>query len=177
MLAFVAWKGAQAEDEAIPARASHIALSKGHATNDPDRFRILLPLANPNNMDHLIQLAAGLAKERNGELILLRVLTVPEQLPPNSFDDKELEQEEVFLKRARMLAERYEVPSHSVIRVGYNIARAILETGRQHRVSMIMLGWKGFTTNTEKILGSVTDAVVSNARADIMLERLAEEPA
>ncbi|MEL7248588.1 MAG: amino acid permease [Bacteroidota bacterium] len=176
MLAFVAWKGAQAEDEAIPARASHIALSKGHATSDPDRFRILLPLANPNSMEHLIELAAGLAKERNGELILLRVLTVPEQLPPNSFDDKELEKEEIFLKRARMLAERYEVPSHSVIRVGYNIARAILETGRQHRVSMIMLGWKGFTTNAEKILGSVTDAVVSNARADIMLVRLAEEP-
>ena len=176
MLAFVAWKGAQAEDEAIPARASHIALSQGRATDDPDRFRILLPLANPNNMENLIQLAAGLAKERNGELILLRVLTVPEQLPPNSFDEQELEQEETFLKRARMLAERYEVPSHSVIRVGYNIARAILETGRQHRVSMIMLGWKGFTTNKEKILGSVTDAVVSNARADIMLVRLAEKP-
>lgn len=177
MLAFVAWKGAQAEDEAIPAPASHVALSQGRATDDPDRFRVLIPLANPNNMEHLIQLAATVAKEHGGEVILLRVLTLPEQIPLNSFSERELESEETFLKRARMLAERYEVPSHSVIRVGYNIARAILETGRQYRVNLIMLGWKGFTTNKEKILGSVTDAVVTNARADIMLVRLAENPA
>ncbi len=172
MLAFIAWKGAQHEEEAIAAKASHIALSHGRATQDPNRFRILLPVANPNNLEKLIELAATIAKEKDGEVILLRVVTVPEQLPPTSYDESKIEEEETFLKRARTLAERYEVPSHSIIRVGPNIARAILESARHHRVNLIMLGWKGYSTSAERILGSVTDAIVTHARADIMLVKL-----
>lgn len=175
MLAFIAWKGTQPEIEAIEARPSHIALSLGRGTADPDRFRILLPIANPNNLEKLIELAATLAKEKNGEIIFLRVVVVPEQLPPTAFDETVVEAEEVFLKRARALAERYEVPAHSIIRVGHDIARAVLETARQHAVDLIMLGWKGYTTNKEKILGSVTDAVVTHARTDIMLVKLMGE--
>ena len=177
MLAFIAWKGTQREEEAILAPDSHIALSHGRATTDPSRFRILLPVANPNNLERLIELAATLAKEKDGEIILLRVVTVPEQLPPTSYDEAVIEEEELFLKRARAYAERYEVPSHAIIRVGQDIARAILETARQHAVSMIMLGWKGYSTSKEKILGSVTDAVVTHARADIMLVKLVGETA
>jgi nucleotide-binding universal stress UspA family protein len=175
MLAFVAWKGTQPEVEAIDARASHIALSHGRATNDPNKFRVLLPIANPQNLEKLIELAATLAREKNGEIILLRVVIVPEQLPPTSYDEAVVEQEETFLKQARAIAERFEVPSHAVIRVGHDIARAILETARQHAVDMILLGWKGFSTNKEKILGSVTDAVVTHARTDIMLVKLMGE--
>lgn len=172
MLAFIAWKGTQREEEAIPAKASHIALSNGKATRDPNRFRILLPVANPNNLEKLIELAATLAREKNGEVVLLRVITVPEQLPLTSYDDEVIEEEESFLKQARRYAERYQVPSHAIIRVSHNIERAILETARQHRVSLIMLGWKGFSTNAERIFGSVTDAIVKHARADIMLIKL-----
>ncbi|MCB0635242.1 MAG: amino acid permease [Lewinella sp.] len=175
MLAFVAWKGAQAEEEAIEALPSHIALSHGRGTDDPKRFRILLPVANPNNLEKLIQMAAALAREKDGEVLLLRVVTVPEQLPPTSYDEAVIDEEEAFLKRARHLAERYEVPSHSLIRVGHDIARAILETARQHAVSLILLGWKGYSSSRERILGSVTDAVVTHARADIMLVKIMGE--
>lgn len=175
ILGFIAWKGTQPEEEAIEAKASHVALSHGRGTADPKRFRILLPIANPQNLDKLIELAASIARDQDGEVILLRVLTVPEQLPPTSFDEAAVDQEETFLKQARALAERHEVPSHSIIRVGHNIARAILETSRQYHANLILLGWKGYTTNAEKILGSVTDAVVSHARTDIMLVKVVGE--
>lgn len=175
MLAFVAWKGSQDELDDRDLPASHIALSQGRATDDPHRFRLLLPIANPNNLEKLIGLAATLAREKNGEVLLLRVVTVPEQLPPTSYDEADVEAEEAFLKRARAIAERHDIPSHAIITVGHDIARAILETARRHRVDLILLGWKGYSTNQERILGSVTDAVVMHARADLMLVKLMGE--
>ncbi len=175
ILAFIAWKGTQPEIEAIEAPASHIALSHGRATDDPNRFRILLPVANPYNVEKLIELAATIAREKKGEVLLLRVVTVPDQLPPTNYDEAVVEEEELFLKRARATAERYQVPSHSIIRVSHSIARAILETARQHSVNLILLGWKGYSTNKERILGSVTDAVVTHARTDIMLVKIMED--
>ena len=169
MFGFIAWKGAQGAEKALPGRASHIAHSQGRGTMDKSRFRILVPVANPDTVENLIRLAAAVAKEKEGEILLLRVLTVPEQLPPNSFDDTELEREEVMLKAARKMAEKYEVSSHALIRVGHNVARAILETSSERNCDLIVMGWKGFSTNTEKILGSITDAVVTYANADIML--------
>ncbi|MEL7222836.1 MAG: amino acid permease, partial [Bacteroidota bacterium] len=174
MLGFFAWKSTQAEADAIQASDSHIASSHGRATDKPGRFRILLPIANPDNLENLIELSASIAKEKDGELVLLRVLTVPEQMPPNNYNEADIDCEEQFLKKARGLAERYEIPAHSVIRVGHDIARAILESARRHSASLIVVGWKGYTTNTEMILGSVTDAIVTHARADIMLVKLVE---
>lgn len=177
MLGFVAWKGAQGAEKALPGRASHIAHSQGRGTIDKNKFRILVPIANPDNMESLIQLAAAIAKEKDGEILLLRVLTIPEQLPPNSFKDSELEREEVLLKAARKIVDKYEVPSHALIRVGQNVARAILETSSERYCGLIILGWKGYATSAQKILGSITDAVVTYANADIMLvKQMGNEP-
>ena len=172
MLGFIAWKGAQGAEKALPGTTSHIAHSQGRGTVDKNKFRVLVPIANPDTMESLIRLAAAIAKEKEGEILLLRVLTVPEQLPPNSFKDSEIEREEILLKSARRIVEKYEVPSHALIRVGHNVARAILETSSERNCGLIVLGWKGYSTNTEKILGSITDAVVTYANADIMLVKL-----
>ena len=169
MLGFIAWKGAQGAEKAIPGGASHIAYSQGKGTSDKSRFRVLVPIANPENMENLIRMAAAIAKERNGELLLLRVVTVPEQLPPNSYEEAVIDREELLLKRARTIANQQGITSHSLIRVGNNVARAILETSSERSCDLIILGWKGYSTSKEKILGSITDAIVTYATADIML--------
>lgn len=172
MLAFIAWKGAQPQELAIPGLASHVAHSQGRGTNKKERFRILLPIANPENVLPLIQIAAAIAKDKEGEILLLRVITLPEQLPPTSFDERILDQEEMVLKSARRMAEKLEIPAHSLIRVGHNVARAILETASERACNLIILGWKGYSTSAERMLGSITDAIVTHARSDIMLVKL-----
>jgi CIC family chloride channel protein len=69
-------------------------------------------------------------------------------------------------------AEKYGIPETSILRIGYNAAKAILETAREHHCQLILLGWKGFSSTTDKILGRVTDAVVTHARSDILLVKL-----
>jgi len=48
-----------------------------------EEFRILLPIANPAFADKMVRLASMIARQRNGEVILLNVVTIPEQTPPS----------------------------------------------------------------------------------------------
>lgn len=172
LLGFVAWKGVRGEADDLPGVASHVAHSQGKGTDDKKRFRILVPISNPSNTENLVKLATSIAKDRKGEIWLLKVVKVPEQMPPTSFDESVIEKEGPLLKKARKIAEDEGISTHALIRVGHHIARAILETSQERNCDLIILGWKGFSSNAEKILGTITDDVVRLARADIMLAKI-----
>lgn len=177
VLGFFAWKGSQSVESIIPGTDSHIAHSHGRSRFDKEKFRVLVPLANPQNVNSLIRMAASIAKEKNGELLLLKVVKVPNQVPLTGYDDKLLEQEQIALEQARIFAEKLGVPVHAIIRIGYNVARAILETSRKHHCRLTLLGWKGSTTSQQRILGNITDTIVSHAQTDIILVKLvSDEP-
>lgn len=176
MLSFVAWKGVQAEEHAIPGIASHVAFSEGRGTTAKEQFRVLVPVSNPYNVQKLVELASAVAKQKNGEILLLRVVQIPEQLPPTSYEDAIVEKEGALLRQARRYAKQHNIPSHGLIRVGSSIPKAILETARERTVDLIILGWKGYSTNKERIFGSVADVVVTHARSDIMLAKLVGDP-
>ena len=169
MMGFVIWKGKQTEESAIPGQDSHVAHSMGRGTVDKNKFRVIVPIANPDTSERLINLAATIAKEKNGEIVLLRVVTVPEQLPTNRYNEKRINTEEQILKKALQIAERLDVPAHGVIRVGHNVARAILETSRKHHCTLTIVGWKGFSTSGERILGATSDDIIKYSRTDLML--------
>lgn len=169
ILGFLAWKGTQAEEVALPGAPSRVALGR-YATAESG-FRILVTLANPQNVTKLIDMAAAIAKKKNGEIVALRVGLVPEQMPPAFEEDAFIEQERPILEVAHQCAKAHKVPITSLLRIGHNPARAILETARERDCDLIVMGWKGYTKSSKKILGEITDAVVANARSDIMLAK------
>ena len=175
LVGFLVWKSMQKAEEAIPGTASHIAHSQGRGTLDKEKFRILVPIANPKTSQRLINLAAAIAKARNGEILLLEVIRVPDQLPPNAYDETVVDREKGHLRKARDYAESLGIPAHALIRVGHNVARAILETSSERHCSLIILGWKGHTTTAQRILGDITDTVVKHAQADLMLAKIVSD--
>lgn len=172
VLGFLAWKGTQAEEVALPGEASHVAL--GRFAVKEGRFRVLVPLSNPATVMPLIQLAAAVASEREGEIVALRVSLVPDQLAPSA-TNIDVDRERPILEHAHAQAQQYGIPLTSLVRIGHNAARAILETARERGCDLIVMGWKGYSTTTQKLFGEVTDAVILNARSDIMLVKLSEE--
>lgn len=173
VLGFLAWKGAQAEEIALPGTPSRVAL--GRFASVESGFRVLVTLANPANVDRLVKMAAAIASERKGEIVALRVGLVPEQMPPSFEEDAFIEKERPILEQAHRCAKKLGVPMTSLLRIGHNAARAILETARERECDLIVLGWKGFTKTSKKILGEITDAVVANARTDIMLVKFVDD--
>ncbi|MEM7133730.1 MAG: amino acid permease [Chloroflexota bacterium] len=166
---YLTWKGTQAETRELPGQPSRVALEQS-ASRDGG-FRILVPIANPDNVKPLIDLAAAIAGPRNGEIVALRVAIVPEQSPP-TLVEANVEEERRILETARARALEHDVPISSLVRVGHNAARAILETSRSYHCQLIILGWKGHTSTAQRIMGRVTDDVVNHARTDIMLVKL-----
>ena len=175
VLGFVIWKGYKAGEITLPGVPSRVALERSAATGE-SRFRVLVPLANPANVPHLIELAAAIAAERQGEIVALRVVVVPEQLPVTR-EDSIVEREKHILELAQAAALQHGIPVTSLIRIGHDPARAILETASQRACNLILLGWKGYTSTARKILGEVVDTVVNHARTDIMLvKHIGDEP-
>ena len=171
-LGFISWKGMQVEEEALPGEASRVALER--ADSGEDKFRVLVPIANPRNVNALIDLAAAIATRHEGHIIVLRVVVLPEQLPPER-EEEYVERERKILEKARRRARQHGIRSTSLIRIGHDAARAILETSREREANLIILGWKGFSSTARRILGEVTEKIVSNARTDIMLVKLKGE--
>ena len=133
-------------------------------------FRVLLPVHNPATAEPLMRLAASIARPRDGEITVLRVVRVPDQLPPE-MARRQIEAEARTLERLEALEGELGVPVTTEVRVGRSVSRSILEAHREDRSHLVILGWKGYTAAARRILGEVTDDVVRLARADIMLVR------
>jgi amino acid transporter len=173
-IGFLSWKGAQAGADAVPGVPSKLAFETHPADENEKPQRILVPVANPHSLPKLIQLASQLAKEKNAVLILLRVMTVP-PLMPIDYDFEQTAEEEAFLRMAQKEASQYKVSVSSVLRIGYDTAKAILETAKEKHCQLIVLGWKGYSSTTDKILGRTMDQVVTYAKRDIMLIKLSQK--
>jgi CIC family chloride channel protein len=171
-LLFLGWKLRQLERAASPITPSEVVLEEP-AVN-PGKFRVLVPLANPDHANQLIALAAAIATEHQGEIIALRGVQISEQTPPGQ-ESTHIENEKEILELARSQAHRYQIPITSLVRVGHNIAQAILETASERSCDLILLGWKGHTSAFGKIFGAVVDEVVNSARTDVILVKLGNE--
>ncbi|MDH3650330.1 MAG: amino acid permease [Saprospiraceae bacterium] len=174
MVAFLSWKGTQPEEEAIPGIHSKVALERYAPDKNDKRPRILVPLANPATMPSLIAIAASIARAQNGVIVLLRVRTVPEQMPLD-FKNAQESQEKGILDAGQREVERHGLPFNALLKVGHNAARAILETARERHCELIILGWKGYSSSRDKVLGEVTDTIVTYARCNIMLAKIKDE--
>jgi amino acid transporter/nucleotide-binding universal stress UspA family protein len=161
------------DDQETPVESLRVAMEKSTA-REKTTFKVLVPIANPDTVPQLIEMASRIAADRNGEVIALRVITVPDQLSPSA-EDSYIEAQRGILEQAQTYAHQQEVPFTSLVVIGRRIAGSILETARTRNCGLILMGWKGYTNNKDKILGEVADAVVKNARTDLMLIKLAGE--
>ena len=174
VICFLLWTGIRSEEQRMAGAPSWVAHERADSASS--RFRILVPIANPANINSFIDLAACVAKERDGEVIALRVVTVPEQTIP-TLQEEVIRGEAQLLEQARSRAAEMGVPLTSLVVVGHNVAKAILETAHSRSCNLIVLGWKGYTSTARRILGEITDTIVTHAKADILvMKRVGDQP-
>jgi chloride channel protein, CIC family len=137
--------------------------------------RILLPLANPEHIDALLQIAEAIARYHNYEIQCLRVICVPNYVFPA--------QAEVETAADRQLMQQLEdwgkasgISLHTQIRVATDISEAILETITREQIDLLLMGWKGKSSGIESIFGNVVDSLILQASCDLMLIKLGTAP-
>ena len=147
-----------------------LKVQQSKSTNDFS-YRILVPLHNPDHVIPLMRLAIPLAKSRQGEIIVLSVVDIPITLP--LYDGMRFVHHKTpLLKKAIEYGTAQGVETHSAIRIAHQVWDGILNTAEAERSSLILMGWKGYTTTRDRIMGEVTDKVVRHAPCDLITVKL-----
>jgi Kef-type K+ transport system membrane component KefB/nucleotide-binding universal stress UspA family protein len=136
-------------------------------SNTPLRYRILIPVANPNTEDNLLQLALILAKTTEGTLLPLHVLS--DAKGPISEESKI--QQTQLLGVAETIAHAAVTPVEPIGRVDASIDRGIVRVAQERNASLIICGWKGYSTYRDNFFGGVIDNVVRRATVPVLVSR------
>ncbi len=132
-----------------------------------ERFKVLVPVANPVMAEKMAKFAERIAKSRGGEVILLNVVTVPEQTPLSA-GMKYVKSAKEFL---RQVMEKIEVSSGGIIKVGHRSAEAILNAVDEVKPDLLIMGWRGRTFRKDFVLGSTIDPILVRAKCDVAVIR------
>jgi len=134
----------------------------------PCHFHILVPLANEKTADQLQRFAISLAKAHAADITVLNVIQVPPQLPPSE-GRKYLGQSRELLSRAVEMAEDQDIPVYSLVKLGHNVPKAIIETCSERKIDLMILGWEGVRRAQDRVFGTVLDEIILNTVCDIAL--------
>ena len=146
-----------------------------HQPEPPTEYphRILLPIAHPDHIIPLMDLAIPIAREKGGEIVVLSVVDVPQNLPIHE-GMRFLQSRAPRLKKAVQHGKEQGVPTRSILRVAHRVYDGILQAAEVEAASLILMGWKGFTTTRDRIFGEVTDKVVHLAPCDLITVKLVD---
>jgi len=130
------------------------------------KYRVLVPIANPATAETLIGAGSALAHARDGEVLALQVVVVPEQTPLLS-GRRTARQNWALLDRAVKHAEAAGVPVHPIVRIAHSPVAGILDTANEEDCDLILMGWRAESDAQDHELGPVIDAVVTQASCDV----------
>ena len=93
-------------------------------------YQVIVPIANPEHAEQLMRTATDIASGKNGEALVLSIVTLPEQTPLHEGRKYTDEKREV-LERAMEFAEGDSVPVSGAIRISHDAGHAVLNTIEQ----------------------------------------------
>jgi APA family basic amino acid/polyamine antiporter len=120
-----------------------IVTSEGDLTRK--HFRILIPYT-PDNPDRLTKYAVRVAKENDGEINILRVITVPHQTPLSAgtaFTERAAKDFEPLEK----IIDKENIPNHYFVRISHDANEAILSTIEEQRIGLLITDYETLRKN------------------------------
>ena len=136
-------------------------------------YSVLVPVATQEQARILGRIGAILAQDRGGEVLALHVVKVPPQLTLGEGRFM-LKEGRPYLETVIQQAKERDVPVHTMIRLGRNVAESVRKTAMENASDLIVLGWPGYTNTAGRLYGSVIDPIVDNPPADIAIVRYRE---
>jgi nucleotide-binding universal stress UspA family protein len=157
------------ELEPVPVVVAERTVLEGPSGKPP----VVLPISRPYGIEGLVKTAAGIARTLDRHVLLLHVVTVPEQLPISSGIGLVEEGREEVRDVARALRDEG-VEVELVIRLAHRPATAIVRTLQDRGADFCVLGWRGRTHGRNRILGSNLDAILREANCNfVVMQELA----
>ena len=137
--------------------------------------KILLPIANPDHILPLLEIAGAIALYHQYEIECLQVICVPQHIYPAQAE-VDTTQSRQLMARLETWGQKSAIVLHTQISVSTDVSQAILETIAKEHINLLIMGWKGKPSGIESIFGSVVDSLIQQAHCDLMLVKLGKSP-
>jgi len=138
-----------------------------------ERFRVVVPGANPNTERSLVQLAAALARNYDEpEIVAVNVIEVPMQTAlaqDLEFEKERVRRQQQLLDAASEVAAHYNVGIRTRAIVSRDISDAVLNVMREEKADRLVLGWSGQRKRRDFVFGSNIDRIVQGSPAEVSL--------
>lgn len=167
---FLYWKFTLPDEEGFKGEPSKVVLQT-HAPDETEKSKtIIVPVYNANTASSIIKLAVKLAQEQDAAVTALRVIEFPES-KPLEFGINDFVEERKLLEQMQEVGIKNGIAIGTMLRVGHNTAKTILESARMINADLILMGWTGSVSSSSKVMGSIIDVVATYAKRDIMVFR------
>ena len=128
---------------------------------------ILVPVVGGDESREAVEVAARLATERAGRIVLLRVIVVPLELPIDADLTEQVEDAHDLLDAAHAIAAPYGIRAVERVVRARQAGRAIVEEAERRGTEIIVLGARRGAYKT--IFGSTVEYVLKNAPCRVMV--------
>jgi nucleotide-binding universal stress UspA family protein len=135
---------------------------------------LLVPVANPETVERLLDTAIDIARGRSMRIVVLHVVEVPPQLPLSAGDSliEEHGEEEQLLDAAIEQATAAGVTAESRMRYARDVATGIVGAVDVHDAEALLVGWRGRPRRRDVVLGRFLDRILGEAPCDVFVKRI-----
>ncbi len=138
-------------------------------------YTIVVPVYNPQTQQHLMEMAALLARQAQGKIIPLAIATAANHMDAPQVEAS-LQRSERLLVKATGLSQLLGVEAEPLLRIDDAFARGISRAAREKKASLIVMGWGKRTGIRARLFGNIIDSVVGSSHCPVAISRLVESP-
>jgi amino acid transporter/nucleotide-binding universal stress UspA family protein len=146
---------------------AYAQLVAGREAAERREYSILACVANPARSSAILGVSSAIAKHFDGEVVAVTVTEVPEGALLATGIDHVGAAKDVLADSLTVL-EHAGVESRAVAKVSHRISFGIIETAREERCNLIVLGRARQTTLIERLAATVVDRVVRSSPAQVL---------
>jgi nucleotide-binding universal stress UspA family protein len=133
-------------------------------------YVVLLPARSLEKVRLLMPLAAAIARQQQGQVVVVSVVEVPAGQP---LSDGMLEARRVRAEYdAGAAFDEMDVPVRTVITVAHDITEGIRTAAEEQRAALILLGWQAAQSSSERLFGPPHDSLLRQPPCDVVVVRL-----
>lgn len=129
------------------------------------RYKTLVPLANPERVRPLVELAGKIAYTCRGEVLALSVVDLPDVIG-YSVANPFVDEAHIVLRKAQEIALGRRLQFSSLLKIGRSAAVEIIQVARENRCHLILLGYK---KEEDPLDNSVIHHVISHQPCDVAI--------
>jgi Kef-type K+ transport system membrane component KefB/nucleotide-binding universal stress UspA family protein len=138
-------------------------------------FNVLVPVYNPKTEQYLIELAALIARARDGVIKPLAIANAQVQMDSAKMN-RVFEQRQGLLNHAVALGKQLKVPVEPVLRIDQTVANGISRSAKEQHANLIVMGLGQRSGLKNKLFGNLIDNVLWAAHCPVAITRLHQSP-